>query len=182
MGHIGYKLLSGFIQCSDPFKHTVKGIRDQLSFCIIRYGNVRIHIAVRNILDGPGDLIKRLNQDARQNISQDQYHNSNDTDHKNLLLLQHSHAGIDLIHGNTYHHHALHIVAAFFIHDGHRHLNIFFRGILSGLAGLIAQKYLLRDHGFSHIQIESILYDPKIAVNDQHTSTVNIGQKLQLTV
>ena len=125
MGHIGYKLLPRLVERTHLFQHTVKSIGDQLCLCIVCDRNVRIHISIRDIFDGSRDLVKWFDKNTGENVAKNQHHHSDHADHQDLFLLQRADTGIDLIHGDTHHHHTEDMTSGALIHDRNRHFDIF---------------------------------------------------------
>ena len=101
MGHIGYKLLPGFIQNLHSAQHLIKGVGDKLRLCVIRHRYLLIQIPVRQILNGLGDPGKRLHQYTGQEISQ-HHHKQTDSNEKKISpLFQHVNTVRDLAGGNA---------------------------------------------------------------------------------
>ena len=182
MGHIGYKFISGFIQCLHTGKHLIKCVSNQRRLCIIRNGNLLILITVCQILDGFGNSCKWLHKYSGKHISKKRSkHNDNSCD-QNALLLQFLNILSNLIGRKADQHSSLKLLHLRTLHRN-RHLNFLcFVVIAAGFLAFEALDHHTGDQCLAFIYAISILDNPVVPVNQQNSAIIYIRQQLQLAV
>ena len=176
MRHIGYKLLSGFIQRLHSRKHLVKCICDQSCLCIIRYRDLLILISVCKVLDCFRYPSKWLHQDRGKNITQKNGQHYNDTDDQNPFLLQFMDGCCHLTGRCHDHHGTLHL---FYIRTFYRNCQdqlLAVRIILVGIFSFKTVQYFLGNQSPALIHAIGILDDPEIPVYNENPATIAVGQ------
>ena len=182
MRDVRNKFLAGIVERADAGQHLVECVRDQLCLEVIRNRNAFVEIAVGDVLDGTGDLLERLHQNAREQIAKDQHEKRNDRKNRHSLRLQNFHIRTDLIRRNADEHNAERLLRLGILNP-HRHFQIVvFPVVLARLLALKALDDLLRDNRLSAVHIVRIFDDAEILVNNQDSAAVDIRQHTELSV
>ena len=112
MGHIGYKLLSGFIKDFHTVDHLVECICDQLCLRIVRNTDFFIQHAICQVFNGLRHSCKWFYKYCREQPCQKYRKNNNTSDQHHASLFHLCQCFRNINSRNTYQHHALKLLHA----------------------------------------------------------------------